>query len=360
MNQKHAHKSDGQALIQVALAMMFLLLIVSVAVDVGHLYAERRRMQNAADAGALAGARELCLLKGQQAAENAAQTYATTKNGADDADVSFPADGKGWWVKVVANESADLFLGGVVGFPSADVNAEATAACGAVSRACGFMPVGWPEGQWAKMYHSGCGPDHWFIMIEGPVSCGPLPGDVNCDLDGDGIDEMAVLGTAYNVQGYLNLPVPDPNLYPSPCDNCTGGAKYLTCLVGNGYAGVIPLPSCVHTKTGVTTSVMMEIGNRVGDSLGFPLFDRLCGQPGDPPVISCGGSGDVAHLSSVACATIVKYHQQYVFHLNNGTTGKSKAVEAYVSCDQSCFESCGATGGGEPRPGDAWAVSLLP
>ena len=51
---------DGQALAQTAITMMLLLAIVSLAIDVGLAYAERRHMQNAADAGALAGAWELC------------------------------------------------------------------------------------------------------------------------------------------------------------------------------------------------------------------------------------------------------------------------------------------------------------
>jgi len=54
-------KQSGQVLIQVALMIGVLLLMAALAVDVGNMYAERRRMQNAADAGALAGARDLCL-----------------------------------------------------------------------------------------------------------------------------------------------------------------------------------------------------------------------------------------------------------------------------------------------------------
>ena len=55
-------KNDsGQTLIYVALSMLVLLGFVALAVDVGYLYAERRHMQNAADAGALEAARALLL-----------------------------------------------------------------------------------------------------------------------------------------------------------------------------------------------------------------------------------------------------------------------------------------------------------
>ena len=52
--------TSGQTLIIVAIAMLVLALFVALAIDGGHLLAERRRMQNAADAGALAGAWEIC------------------------------------------------------------------------------------------------------------------------------------------------------------------------------------------------------------------------------------------------------------------------------------------------------------
>ena len=59
---------NGQTLIYVALGMVVLLGFVALAIDVGYVYGERRRMQNAADAGALAGAHDLCLGLGDAAA----------------------------------------------------------------------------------------------------------------------------------------------------------------------------------------------------------------------------------------------------------------------------------------------------
>ena len=64
------HSSDnerGQAIVILALAMIVLLLFAGLAIDGGNAYVERRRSQNAADAAALAGARQLWM---QQVAQN--------------------------------------------------------------------------------------------------------------------------------------------------------------------------------------------------------------------------------------------------------------------------------------------------
>ncbi len=54
-------EENGQTLIWVALGMIALMALVALAIDGANIYATRRQMQNAADSGALAGARELCL-----------------------------------------------------------------------------------------------------------------------------------------------------------------------------------------------------------------------------------------------------------------------------------------------------------
>jgi uncharacterized membrane protein len=60
MSQNHEHENErGQAIVILALAMAALLLFASLAIDGGNAYVERRRAQNAADAAALAGARQL-------------------------------------------------------------------------------------------------------------------------------------------------------------------------------------------------------------------------------------------------------------------------------------------------------------
>ena len=54
---EHRERENGQALVQVALMLVVLLGFLALAVDVSQVYLKRRQLQNAADAGALEGAR---------------------------------------------------------------------------------------------------------------------------------------------------------------------------------------------------------------------------------------------------------------------------------------------------------------
>lgn len=68
------HSSDnerGQAIVILALVMIVLLAFAALAIDGGNAYVERRRSQNAADAAALAGARQIWL---QQVDLNSSET----------------------------------------------------------------------------------------------------------------------------------------------------------------------------------------------------------------------------------------------------------------------------------------------
>lgn len=56
---QHHDSERGQAIVILALAMVALLAFAALAIDGGNTYVERRRAQNAADAAALAGARQI-------------------------------------------------------------------------------------------------------------------------------------------------------------------------------------------------------------------------------------------------------------------------------------------------------------
>lgn len=70
----------GQAILLVAITMMGMLMAVGLAIDAGQLYSSRRTMQEAADAGAYAGAVVLYQL-GTQAEARAAAATDATRNG---------------------------------------------------------------------------------------------------------------------------------------------------------------------------------------------------------------------------------------------------------------------------------------
>ena len=63
--------------------------MLALVLDGGNFYTQRSSAQVAADAGALAGAREFCETENSSAAENSAFEYAVTKNAADAADITF-------------------------------------------------------------------------------------------------------------------------------------------------------------------------------------------------------------------------------------------------------------------------------
>ena len=59
MRTQIERKEEGQSLVLVTIAIVVIFVFVVLAVDIGNAYVHRRTDQNAADAAALAGAREL-------------------------------------------------------------------------------------------------------------------------------------------------------------------------------------------------------------------------------------------------------------------------------------------------------------
>lgn len=169
---KPLDNSRGAAAVMVALTLTVLLAMGAAAIDIGHALVARNELQNAADAAALAGARTLgiayegmtpaqmatyTLTGGDQAAIVAAAQTTSALNQAAAVNVSVNAADVqvGLWnaatktftptvnqprsVRVVthrdgsANGPISTFLGNVVGMPSVNVSAAATAELTAIS-----------------------------------------------------------------------------------------------------------------------------------------------------------------------------------------------------------------------------------
>ena len=89
-------------------SILMLLAVLMVAVDVGNIYLFRRGLQNAADAGAMAGAQDLCYNDGDAAsADIEARLYATGQNLAESADVT--VDMTNYSVTVTARMKPTIF-----------------------------------------------------------------------------------------------------------------------------------------------------------------------------------------------------------------------------------------------------------
>ncbi len=136
----------GQTMVQLALMLVVLLGFAALAIDMGYRYVERRRMQSAADAAALAGAYELCQGKPATVASDRAKEY-LTRNGVAAASIA-PSDVTitGGKIDVHAKNPSPLtFLAGPAGFTTLAIGANAGAVCGAAKSACGLWPIAFEE-----------------------------------------------------------------------------------------------------------------------------------------------------------------------------------------------------------------------
>lgn len=359
-------EQNGQVLVQVTLMMLVLMLFVALAVDVGHIYSERRLMQNAADAGALAGAWELCLGHGEAAAIGQAQLYASA-NGAQVADVLVNGNG----VSVAASETTDMYFAGLIGIYTVTVSAEAESACGAANDACGIWPIALPLRVW-EYYSDEC----WetVVIIDSEKICGDEVGELDC-----GPYEVSTGGD----RAWLDFGQPDPGIYGSI--HCAGncGAAALKCWMQQTYPVVIDLPICIRGESGTIGSAFKEAGDPMHkDQIrNIPIFDSftdsgVCPDGDDVLGDSCNNNR-MYHIIDVACVQIDRYEPQYEIPLVQPTaepvgpgtptpeptkTPKPEVVQALivkVACGPVCAEGCGSTTGATPGPGYTMGVSLL-
>lgn len=150
IGKRLASDQSGNILVIVALGMVALMGISALAIDAGMLYLERRNLQNAVDAAALGGAKELPMDK--LAAENQAEIYAQ-ENGidlqgageteADDLDIAVATDGEA--ITVTASRDVPLYLARVLNFTSAEVSARAVAKVSPYKGGEGVMPLAIPD-----------------------------------------------------------------------------------------------------------------------------------------------------------------------------------------------------------------------
>ena len=340
MTLKHLHQGEGQTLVIVALALFALIALVALAIDGGNLMAERRQMQNAADAAALAGARAICARDADPVEQ--AQLYAR-QNGAQLDLTEITIDGL--TADVTTGTNVQTYFAGIIGFHTVVVRAEAAAVCGTASRACNFLPVAFSVLKWDAL-KTQCGRE--FVVIDSDKICGV---DVVCDADGDGIDDM-IMGGA---RGWLLLPEPDPR-YETPCKACTGAS--MACWAENPYPGQIPFPACILSKQGTDTSSFAAWGQQAGKISRVPLYDGECNAN---TAIGCTGGGNRAYnIVDIGCIEVVRFEQHYpVWNIKNAKWDKEKALIVRVSCDDDCYAACAGTGGGIPGPGDITGVSIL-
>lgn len=206
----------GQALILAVLGMAVFLGFVAMAVDVGLLLNERRTLQNAADAAALAGAIELpynpplAILKALEWAEN---------NGIDPTEIESITVGTtnvtNDTIYVDLDREFDWIFGRVVGLDQSDVGAHAAALIGSPVGIGGLKP--------------------WAVTEE--VFLALIPGDqATLKFDANDVQDGNFQPIRLDGQG--------SNVYR---DNVKYGSETVVCVLGQEQPGC---PSVVPTETG--------------------------------------------------------------------------------------------------------------
>jgi Flp pilus assembly protein TadG len=297
----------GQSLVLIAILMVVLLGMLTVVLDGGNLYFQRRVAQTAADAGALAGARELCLGNGPTAASTRAEEYACTRNGADpppDTLISVnDADKK---VTVTASIAFNNFIASIFGQSNRKVTATASAGCFQPCYAESVLPVVWScqppilggdssstdceqeRITWAELQNylsqpPAVHPELYVVMdsltYNDDIHCqqDTPPGPVNCDFDSPPDGEADFL--AAGGRSWVDL---DGALAANDCGGSGEGSDELRDWIRDGYPCTLDRHVWIPEGPGNQNNVFAAVYDKwwpvrnTGLLVVIPVFDEFC------------------------------------------------------------------------------------
>jgi hypothetical protein len=268
---------SGQSLVMFAVFLIGLLGMLALVLDGGTMYLVRRRMQNAADAGALAGARELALEHGETAARIKAEEYAIYRNGADRADITFENELTTIWV--TTHKDVPMTFAVIVGIEEVTVSGRAAAATfGGVKEAKGiFAPIALYE-PWNEIWYEPCCEEG-----EEPPDCPEICeftiwDDTTEDSDA-GPWDGSVSG---NLRGWASPNCTGCNPHDPECapedavPECgDAGSSLLAEWMRNGYPGVVTTGTWMRGDNGVKTHPVAITATRVGEVLIIAIYDEI-------------------------------------------------------------------------------------
>jgi hypothetical protein len=368
MKSMKLDRERGQILVQVALMVGALFAFVALALDGGQIYARRRQMQNAADAGALAGAREICfgeyddLGSAHTAALSAAHEYAEDRNGSQPAQVDIVDD---YTVTVVTSQTFDTFLAGVIGIHEANVRAEAAAVCGPLVSGGGTWPLAFDWSTYTDVIT--CGQE--FLVFDDVIDCAEPDDDCTPEgcKDDDCCQELdcSLIADAYmetGNYGWLDFPDPGEEYLPDyyKPGTCTGGGEgWMECWVRYNYPPLLEIGQCIQTEHGIMDAVGESVNERAGleppkwDDIYDPyvnviLWEEWC----DSKQIRIAGFG---------CIEVIGYYKDWEFPKCSGKTAAHKVIRAKRLCkDDPNFDECRSYTGAGTGSGasESWGVSL--
>lgn len=365
----------GQVLVLFVLAIFGLFAMSMLVLDGGQAYMNRRSAQAAADAGALAGARELCFGSGAGSAKTVAENYATVQNGANTALASVGTD----TVHVDVGITQKSFIAQIFGRPQVDVQASAEATCIHPSGGKGpILPVAWScRAPIGGSISTDCDMQalDWTTQLNPLITGTPNPVDVNgvtvntpfnfkkfyldeiyvvmdsintqmdmcgiggivCDIDGDGHNDLIGGGD----RSWLDL------------NGGGGGASELSGWIKNGIATPISVHTWVPGQDGTAASIFKDTADyQLGQVALVPVINAICvGNPTNKTACKNmahatfplpAGHNDVVNAGGGASATY--------YHI-------SGFAAFYISCVDSGSEGGEAGPKGNECPGHALAVS---
>lgn len=362
MSRRHLRNENGQSLIQLAALMALLIGFAALAIDVGNGYLSSRRMQNAADAAVLAGARELCKGNTSAVAIAKARDY-LLRNGVQAAQIN-AADitVTSGVIRVRANHTEATWLARVFGDDSLDVSANAAATCGRATSACGLWPIAFelalyeqvPCGKRMVIWNAEKEDLNDSCVINGQTR--PICDCYKCDKNGDGEDDFQVL-TGVS-RGWLDFTTSTDPLYSDPCDSNGCGTSELKCRLIDDSGALLKLPACVASLSGVKAGAKSAVDSRSGQIVNIPLFTST----GCPVGNHCGDES--YYVTRFGCVLVDGWNHQFELEPKPGMPKsykkiKSKAVTVYKSCGDSCVTFCGTTDGIPPEPWELSAVGLV-
>jgi len=290
----------GQSMVLITALIFAFFAILALVLDGGFLYYMRRNAQNAADAGALAGADYLCKFKDTNQASNVAQSTAFDNNVTTAVASAVWVD-PGGYVEVNTTINYQSFFARLLNINSVDPPAYAKAGC-APPEGVGVMPVAWsckapigegpPPEECEILYMDDqdlvpplpqdgvCtwGEDPMYIIADSDtigddVVCddplGPIgEGGVDCDLDDNGVNDIDLLGGGD--RSWLDL------------NGDGGGANELKAWIRGDYENLtVRIHNWVPVQTGNIGSAYQTVQEILFEDVVVPVFNAV--HPGGPP-----------------------------------------------------------------------------
>ena len=292
--------------------MVALVALAALVIDGGFAYTKRREAQNAADAGALAGANMLCAVDPNTSPEATAWDYAVNRNGAEDADII--VNNATHIITVTTTIPHNTFLAGILGSDVVNTTAMASAGCYAPCEGVGVLPVAWachpPVGgsdddDCTMQYGTIDEPGPMYIIMDSnkaeqdyacqyPPNSGSPTNTLDCDFDNDGTDDLIEGGG----RSWLDL-------------NAEGhGSSDLVDWITNGFPGEVTEHMWLPGTDGTAANIFGAARTRTGDLVILPVFNDYTVQcrPDQPGTCSSQWHDGVDQIRAYTAGSADYYH----------------------------------------------------